>query len=121
MSAACGTNNAYVSGCRCECCRAAHASYARQRQARLRSVGGNLAAGDTRHGTVNGYSNHACRCEPCKTAWAAYCRNRRAERVLTDDDPRHGRYTTYGNYGCRCERCTEAWWIYWRKPAKADR
>jgi hypothetical protein len=46
---------------------------------------------DPRHGTPNGYSNHACRCDRCRHAWTesqrpyslAY-RRRRGDRPLAE-------------------------------------
>jgi hypothetical protein len=68
--------------------------------------------GDTRHGTVNGYTNLDCHCQPCKAAWAAKMKDRRLQRRaqgLAPDDPRHGKYSTYSNWMCRCDACFRAW------------
>jgi hypothetical protein len=69
-----------------------------------------LAPDDSRHGSMNGYTNWLCRCQPCRDEWAAYCQRRKAERPpLAPDDPRHGKASTYGNWNCRCSQCTRAW------------
>lgn len=35
---------------------------------------------ETRHGTVDGYTNHRCRCGPCRAARREYDRRRRVKR-----------------------------------------
>lgn len=73
---------------------------------------------DSRHGTLNGYSNLGCRCAECRAAKADETRRRRAERrQRLRDDPsivRHGLAVTYSNWCCRCRPCTDAWAIYIR-------
>lgn len=65
---------------------------------------------DSRHGTVNGYSNHGCRCQKCRDAWTPAVLELRHARAakITPDDPRHGTYNFYVNHRCRCELCREA-------------
>jgi hypothetical protein len=51
-----------------------------------------LPENDNRHGTANGYNNHACRCDKCRAAWATYItaarhkdpKKTRAQRRLYD-------------------------------------
>ncbi len=67
-----------------------------------------LAPGDPRHGTANGYGNHACRCGACRAAHAAahqaYIKRQRAQgRVIGS----HGSSVAYDT-GCRCDECRAA-------------
>lgn len=64
-------------------------------------------AGDWKHGTDNGYTNHRCRCAPCSDARAEYMREWRARTPIPDRV--HGSYNGYTNYGCRCEGCRQAY------------
>lgn len=70
-----------------------------------------LAPDDPRHGTVNGYGNHACRCDPCREAHrknhAAYMKRVRETGALASDDAKHGTSYRY-DVGCRCDQCREA-------------
>lgn len=69
-----------------------------------------LPAGDTRHGTENGYGNYKCRCDDCRrahTASTTLAREARWEKGLPADSPLHGRKSTYFNYGCQCGPCRD--------------
>ena len=66
--------------------------------------------GDSRHGSVNGYSNLKCRCQDCRDAHAANMR-RYLAHVRSRGIPahiEHGTYNCYHTYGCRCDDCKAA-------------
>lgn len=71
VQAKCGTRSGYnrhrYRGEKvCGACMKANALASRQYRERRRPVP--LDPWDPRHGTINGYSNHACHCGPCKAA-----------------------------------------------------
>lgn len=68
----CGTRAAYSrhldhGETPCEPCRAANTDDVKRRR-RLGQSKPHLDPGDSRHGTVNGYSNYGCRCRSCGQA-----------------------------------------------------
>lgn len=73
--------NGYTNGCRCEICRAAKATYMREKRqgaARERDdAAGEYVAPGITHGTYAGYADSACRCGSCKQAKADADRGRR--------------------------------------------
>lgn len=71
--------NRYTHGCRCEECRAAKATYMRDKRARARAVGQRVVEG-IKHGTA-GYKDHLCRCETCLGAKTAEWERRKARDV----------------------------------------
>lgn len=73
-----GTARRYQSGCRCVDCTAANS--AKHEEDRSRTRRGLLAAGDPRHGTLNGYDWWGCRCSACRGAFASYQQQRRAKK-----------------------------------------
>lgn len=71
----CGSLTAYnYDKCRCAACRAAYASYQRERRARLR--GQPLPAG-VEHGMATAYATYGCRCAPCVEMKREYDKQRR--------------------------------------------
>lgn len=90
-----GTTTGYTYGCRCADCTEAHSAYMSEYHARNPRVPGDyerardfaaqqrrmqrgLPEGDSRHGTVSGYTKWGCRCDPCREAANAYKRDLRA-------------------------------------------
>jgi hypothetical protein len=67
--AECGTHRNYCDGCRCDPCKAANATYSRERR-KIRQA--SIVGDEDWHGTVGGYTNHNCRCEACRFAIAGY-------------------------------------------------
>lgn len=88
-----------------------------------------LQPDDPRHGTVNGYGNHACRCDRCRTAHTTYLREGGRGSYKKDPCPlcgqpkslvstycqacyydlvasTHGTESRYKD--CRCDLCREA-------------
>lgn len=66
-----------------------------------------LTEDDSRHGTVNGYTNYSCRCSYCTEAILEY-KKAKSIKGLPLGDPKHGA-NGYSNYGCRCELCKSGW------------
>jgi hypothetical protein len=70
--------SAYTTGsCRCGVCRAAFASWFRQRRQYLHDQPLPSAVA---HGTLNAYQYYSCRCGQCRAASARYSREYRARR-----------------------------------------
>ena len=82
------SHSAYVGGCRCDGCRAAHTQYCIERR-EIRAQ--KLAAGELTapHGSVSTYINLRCRCAPCTVAHTArmrrYHERRRRGEVGNND------------------------------------
>ncbi|MBC7630540.1 hypothetical protein [Aeromicrobium sp.] len=71
-----------------------------------------LAEGDPRHGTQNGYGNHKCRCDACREAnrikHGEYMTRIRESGELAElPNVVHGTSYRY-DVGCRCDPCREA-------------
>lgn len=78
----------YTHGCRCDECRAAKATYMREKRAEARryakqliSEKGRFAAPIERHGIASGYRDHKCRCLECTAAYSAAQRREPAYRA----------------------------------------
>jgi hypothetical protein len=78
-----------------------------------------LPLDDSRHGTLNGYTNHGCRCDRCRQANTDACRAYKhrtgrnqpyAEWLATVEGCHapHGTETRYVGGGCRCPECKQA-------------
>lgn len=68
-----GSDSGYSRGCRCDACRAAHATACRLRRAEK-----STRLQDAPHGEPSTYSNWACRCAPCVAAHSAALTRRRS-------------------------------------------
>jgi len=82
------SHSAYVGGCRCDGCRAAHTQYCiGRRVARTKRLEAGEAAPP--HGDVGTYVNWGCRCRPCTVAHTArmrrYHERRRRGEVGNND------------------------------------
>lgn len=66
-----------------------------------------LEENDSKHGTVNGYTNYHCRCPDCTKAISDY-KKAKSLKGLPLGDSRHGT-NGYTNYGCRCDVCKASW------------
>lgn len=68
----CGTQAAYMRGCRCTDCTRANRESHRATVAKMKEKG--LPPDDERHGLATSYNQWGCRCDRCKSAWADKCR-----------------------------------------------
>lgn len=86
-----GQHQRYSAGCRCDLCRGAWATRARERRAKAKTE----PTPEKVHGTVNGYSFWSCRCAECSEAAAkAYRANRHPD---LEEKVRQARLEGYRN------------------------
>jgi len=97
-----GTRKRYDKGCRCDLCREAAVSYAREYRKRKDPT----AEGFAHHGAHFGYAC-GCRCNLCVSFKREYGRKIKTDVDVNAPDFKHGGHRGYA-LGCRCEKCRVA-------------